>query len=50
MVEIKQKEVVEIVEKTVEQTLAKMGLNSEEIYEAQKTLCISESKDNYTKK
>ena len=36
MVEIKQKEVVEIVEKTVEQTLAKMGLNSEEIYEAQK--------------
>ena len=30
-----QKEIVEIVEKTVEQTLAR-GLNSEEIYEAQK--------------
>ena len=29
-------EVKEIVSKTVDETLAKMGLNSEEIYEAQK--------------
>ena len=36
MVEIKEKEVVEIVEKTVEQTLTKMGLNSEQVHEAQK--------------
>jgi hypothetical protein len=31
-----EKEVKEIVSKTVDETLAKMGLNSEEIYEAQK--------------
>ena len=31
-----EKEVKDIVSKTVDETLAKMGLNSEEIYEAQK--------------
>jgi|TARA_R100000005_G_C4959973_1_gene177058 hypothetical protein len=29
-------EIKDVVEKTVDETLAKMGLNSEEIYEAQK--------------
>jgi len=33
---MQQKQIIEIVEKTVEQTLAKMGLNPEEIYEAQR--------------